>query len=96
MESSPLFITSSLNLNGGMLLVKGSPIINSILICPMITLFSLTCSIMAKYLMLVCLLPLPLLLFLTIKTVSKLSQYILNSLWPMKKIWDNFLLQCYS
>jgi hypothetical protein len=51
---------------------------------------------MAKYLMLVCLLRLPLLLFLTIKTVSKLSQYILNSLWPMKKIWDNFLLQCYS
>jgi len=34
---------------------------------------------MTKYLMLICLLCLPLLLFLAIKT-SKLSQYIINSL----------------
>jgi hypothetical protein len=80
MEPSPIFITCSLNLNGGIPLVKGSTIINSVLTCSMTTFFSLTCSLMAKYLMPMCLFRLPLLLFLAIKTTIELSQYILNGL----------------
>ena len=47
----------------------------------MTTFFSLIRSLMAKYLMLMCLLRLPLLLFLAIKTIAELSQNILNGLW---------------
>jgi hypothetical protein len=61
-------------------LVKGSTIISSVLTCSMTTFFSLTRSLMAKYLMSMCLLQLPLLLFLAIKTAAELSQYILNGL----------------
>ena len=55
-EPSPIFSTWSLNFSGGMPLVKGSTIINSVLMCLMTTTFSL----MAKYLMAMCLLRLPL------------------------------------
>src|SRR5215469_4947586 len=61
-------------------LVKRSAIINSVLMCSMVILFSLTRSRMANYLMSMCLLRLPLLLFLARKTVAELSQYILNGL----------------
>src|ERR1044072_5206560 len=61
-------------------LVKQSAIINSMLTCSMTTFFSLTRSLMAKYLMSMCLLRLPLLLFLAIKTAAELSQYIFNGL----------------
>ena len=44
----------------------------------MITFLSFTFSLMAKYLMSMCLLGLPLLLFLAIKTATKLSQKILK------------------
>ena len=80
MEPNLIFITWSLNLNGGMPLVKGSTIINSVLMCSMTTFFYLTRSRMAKYLMSMCLFRLPLLLFLAIKTAAELSQYILNGL----------------
>jgi hypothetical protein len=46
----------------------------------MTTFFSLIRFLMAKYLMLMCLLRLPFLLFLAIKTAVELSQYILNGL----------------
>ena len=42
--------------------------------------FSLTRSLIAKYLMSICLLQLPLLLFLVMKTTIELSQNILNGL----------------
>ena len=64
----------------GMPLVKGSTIINSMLTCSMTTLFSLTRSLMAKYLMLMCLLQLPLLLFPATNTAVELSQYNFNDL----------------
>jgi hypothetical protein len=53
-----------LNLNDDMPLLKGSTIINLILICLMNTFFSLTCFLLAKYLMLIYLFQLPYLLFL--------------------------------
>jgi len=69
-----------LNLNGDMSLGKGSTIINSVLICSMTTFLSFTLSLMAKYLMLICLLGLPLFLFLAIRTTTKLSQKIFKGL----------------
>ena len=48
--------------------------------CSITTVFSLTHSLMAKYLMSMCLFRLLYLLFLAIKTVVELSQYILNDL----------------
>ncbi|KAM7491980.1 hypothetical protein LguiA_034901 [Lonicera macranthoides] len=61
-------------------LVKGSAIINSVFTCSITTFSSLTRSLMAKYLMSICLLRLPLLLFLAINTAAELSQKILNGL----------------
>ena len=60
--------------------MKGSTIINSVLTCSITIVFSLTRSLMAKYLMSTCLFQLLLLLFLAIKTVAELLQYIFNSL----------------
>ena len=79
-ELSPMFTIWSLNFNGGMPLVKGSVIINLVLMCSITTFFSLTRSLMARFLMSMCLLQLPLLLFLAIKTPAELSQYMLNGL----------------
>ena len=69
-----------LNLNGGMPLVKGSANINLVLTCSMTTFLSLTYFLMARYLMLICLLQLPLQLFFAINTVATLSENILNGL----------------
>ena len=80
MEPNPIQTILSLNLNGGMPFFKRSDIINSAPTCSMTTFFYLTRSLMAKYLMLICLLRLPLLLFLAIKIVDELSQYIFNGL----------------
>ena len=85
MDPNPILDTWSLNLNGGMPLVKGSAIINSVLMCSMTTLLSLTRSRMAKYLMSMCLLRLPLLLFLARNTTDELSQNILNGLDTVSK-----------
>lgn len=67
----------SLNLDGDMSLIKGSTIINLVLMCSIIAVFSLI--LMAKYIPLMCLLWFPLLLFLSEKT-TKLSQIIVNGL----------------
>jgi len=69
-------------------LVKGSVIINSVLICSMTTFLSFTLSLMAKYLMSMCLLRLPLLLFLAIKTAVELSQKILKGLEIVSTIFS--------
>ena len=61
-------------------LVKGSAIINLVLTCSITTIFSLTRSLKAKYLMSMCLFQLLLLLFLAIKIAAELSQYIFNGL----------------
>ena len=79
-ELSPMFTTWSLNFNDGMPLVKGSTIIHSVLMCSITIFLSLTRSLMAIYLMSMCLIQLPLLLFFAIKTAIELSQYILNGL----------------
>ena len=80
MVLSPILDTWSLNTNSGMPFVKGSVIINLVLMCSTVTLFSLTHSRMVKYLMSMCLLRLPLLLLLARKTTTELSQCILNGL----------------
>lgn len=59
-RSSPIVTTWSLNLCGGMALVKWSANICLVLICSITTFFSLKCSFMARYLMSMCLLQLPL------------------------------------
>ena len=74
-EPSLILSTWSLNLNGGMPLVKGSTIINLVLICSMTIFLSFTLSLMAKYLRSMCLLQLPLFLFLAIKTAADLSSF---------------------
>ena len=61
-------------------LVKGSTIINSVLMCLMTNVLSLTHSLMAKYLMSMCLLRLQLLLFLAKKTAVELSQNTFSGL----------------
>lgn len=54
----------------------------------MTTFLSFTFSLMAKYLMLMCLLRLPLLLFLAIKTATELSQKILKGLEIVSTIFN--------
>lgn len=82
MEPSLILPTWSLNFYGGMFFffVKRSVIINSMLKCSMTIFFSLTHSLMAKYLMSIYLLWLQFLLFLAMKITTKLSQHILNDL----------------
>ena len=77
---SPIVTKWSLNFCGGMPLVKGSTNMTSVLTCSMTTFLSLTRSRSARYLMSICFLWLPLLLFLAIKTAVELSQYNLNIL----------------
>ena len=84
-ESSPILSTWSLNLNGGMSLVKESAIT---LICSMIIFLSFTLSLMAKYLMSMCLLWLSLLLFLAIKTTAEILQKILKGLEIVSTIFS--------
>ena len=54
----------------------------------MTTFLSFTLSLMAKYLMLMCLLQLPLLLFLSIKTATELSLKILKGLEIVSTIFS--------
>jgi len=60
--------------------VNGSTIISLVLMFSMIISFALTRCLMAKYLMSMCLIQLPLLLFLAKKRATELSKYIFNSL----------------
>ena len=80
MEPSIIRTTWSLKFLGGMPLVKGLTTINTMLMCSKTTLFSLTHSLMAKYLMSMCLLRLSLLLFLAMNIATKLFQYNFNGL----------------
>ena len=80
MKLSLIRTTWSLKFFDVMPLVKGSTIINSVLMWSVVTFYSLTHSFMAKYLMSMYLLWLPLLLFLAMKITAELSQYNLNDL----------------
>ena len=79
-ESSLILLTWSLNDFDCMPFVNGSAIISLVLMFSMMISFALTCSLMAKYLMSMCLLRFPLLLFLARKITIELSQCIFNSL----------------
>ena len=85
---SPICSTCSLLALGGNPFIKGFAIINPVLICSIATLFDLTCSLIARYFMLMCLLWLSLLLFLTKNTPIELSQWILNGLEIESTTWS--------
>jgi hypothetical protein len=79
-STSPKWSTWPLNCFTSKPFVMGSATIDSVLICSMKTSCLLMLSLTLRYLMSMCLLLLPLLLFLEKKTAAELSQKILTGL----------------